>query len=525
MTKKWLKEEWPLLVLFIINILIRLYRLGDLVPNIYVDEAAAGYSSWCLAHFGTDRYLNSWPLYIQNFYSGQSPAYIYLSAPIIYFLGLNEFSVRLLNAICYASVFPFVYEIIKRLTSEKLVSYIIMGIYTFAPFITIFSRIGLDCALLFPFTVVALYFMILAYEKEKTKYFIISSIFFALALYTYAISYIIIPLFLIGAFVIFYRSNKVTKKQAILTISTFIIISIPIIIAAFTMVFLNNEWNIGPFTFITTKNDRSKEFSLSYIPYNLKRMFILLLVYEKSIFSSTSFMNFFEISIPFFFVGMIKCFKISFNSIKNKNINCETLLTTLFLSGSFCFLIIENAYLYHMNVLIIVVLGFIGVGITAILKNHKKEILCIIGFIYIFSTLTFLDHYFIKKEWLIRYDTEVTLSEAPWDEVLNLIETKDEFKNKEVCFIGGGKNWIYTPFYLGGIDPNEVKDFDDKTLGGKCDYSYKNIHVNPDNVKTKDCLYAISNTYISWKYDHEQIEKIKKEYPNTIKLTYYTIYY
>ena len=146
-----------LLLLFICNVVIRFYKLGTNIPNAYVDEAAIGYSSWCLANYGIDRYLNSFPIYIKNFYGGSSAAYSYLLIPIIKIFGLNLFSERFLNAFAYAVVFPVIYLILKRVLKSRLSIALTLLVYTFSPFIIILSRTGLDCNLLFPTIVIAFY--------------------------------------------------------------------------------------------------------------------------------------------------------------------------------------------------------------------------------------------------------------------------------------------------------------------------------------------------------------------------------
>ena len=55
-----------------------LYRITSVPFGLNIDEAGSCYDAWSLAHFGVDRYLNSFPVYFSNFGSGQSALFVYL---------------------------------------------------------------------------------------------------------------------------------------------------------------------------------------------------------------------------------------------------------------------------------------------------------------------------------------------------------------------------------------------------------------------------------------------------------------
>lgn len=60
--KSLVKKYWysaAILLLFLIAVFLRVYRLESLPDVLHIDEAGLGYNAWCLAHYGTDRYLIS----------------------------------------------------------------------------------------------------------------------------------------------------------------------------------------------------------------------------------------------------------------------------------------------------------------------------------------------------------------------------------------------------------------------------------------------------------------------------------
>ena len=92
------KYKYPVALsfLFLCAVFLRAYKLTQIPDVIELDEAGMGYNAWCLAHYGTDRYLNVHPFYAQNFEGGQSPLYTYLLVLLIRTLGLGNVSLSML---------------------------------------------------------------------------------------------------------------------------------------------------------------------------------------------------------------------------------------------------------------------------------------------------------------------------------------------------------------------------------------------------------------------------------------------
>lgn len=82
-------------LMFLCTILLRVYKLAQLPDILHIDEAGLGYNAWCLAHYGTDRYLNVHPFYAQNFEGGQSPLYTYMLVLLIKTIGCGNVSLWL----------------------------------------------------------------------------------------------------------------------------------------------------------------------------------------------------------------------------------------------------------------------------------------------------------------------------------------------------------------------------------------------------------------------------------------------
>ena len=90
---KHYKKIW--LVFVVILFITVIFKFGEIPTYIGVDEAGMVYDALNLAEYGTDRYMNSYPLYLTNFGSGQSSLCAYLVVLCIKLFGANMISYRL----------------------------------------------------------------------------------------------------------------------------------------------------------------------------------------------------------------------------------------------------------------------------------------------------------------------------------------------------------------------------------------------------------------------------------------------
>lgn len=105
-------------VLFVVILLVamftRLYRITEVPHGINVDEAGIAYDAYCLASNGTDRFLSKFPVYMINFGCGQSALYTYIDSIFIKMLGLNLFAIRLPAALLGIIAIVLSYFIAKK---------------------------------------------------------------------------------------------------------------------------------------------------------------------------------------------------------------------------------------------------------------------------------------------------------------------------------------------------------------------------------------------------------------------------
>src|SRR3990167_8023135 len=88
------KTSKILLAIIILGVFLRFYRLADIPPGPYSDEAAYGYNAYSILKTGQDEWGQKFPLTFQSFGDFKPPGTAYLTIPSIAVFGLNTFAIR-----------------------------------------------------------------------------------------------------------------------------------------------------------------------------------------------------------------------------------------------------------------------------------------------------------------------------------------------------------------------------------------------------------------------------------------------
>ena len=178
--------------ILIIAIFVRIYKVQEIPHGLNVDEAGMAYDAYCLANYGTDRYLNHLPVYLINFGGGQSALYAYITSILIKIMGFSIFTIRLPAIVLGILAIIACYFMTKDKLGERF-ALAFMALIAICPWHIMSSRWGLDCNLLAPMSIISIF---LLSKAKNTIGYITAGISFGLTLYTYALSYIILPIFL-----------------------------------------------------------------------------------------------------------------------------------------------------------------------------------------------------------------------------------------------------------------------------------------------------------------------------------------
>ena len=237
--KRFINTTTILLFILFLAAFLRLWKLGTIPPHLTSDEAALGYNAYSILKTGKDFWGESLPIVFKSFGDYTPGLYVYLAAPFIGVMGLNEFSVRLPNAIFGVIIVYFVF-LLARIIFEKAKYKDFEGIALFSgflaatnPWLIHFSRGAWVPNLAFCLTLIGIYFF--SKSIEKSKFLIASAFFFGLTLISYQGAKLSTPIVVLLLGLLFFKNLiRFDKKVLLGSFGVGIIMSLPILISVYT---------------------------------------------------------------------------------------------------------------------------------------------------------------------------------------------------------------------------------------------------------------------------------------------------
>lgn len=503
-----------IIIIFILLGLIcisRIYKFGTLPYTIGVDEAGAAYDAFSLANFGVDRYLNSFPVYLINFGGGQSALYAYLNAILIKILGSSTILISRLPALLMFLMAIFVsYKLVSKKQDKKTAT-LFTFLIVLCPWHIIQSRFGLDCNLLGPLFILDLFLL----ENAKKNYqYILAGISIGFTLYTYSLSYIILPVFLLVWVIYRLYTKTITIKQIIILASVVFIFALPLFYFLLLNMGFVEKTDFGIFTIPKLIEFRSGEVGFSNI---IERGLDSI----KTVFLSKN--TFYYLEILFFIIGIIKGIATLIKTVKKREYSFLTFMTLTFFSILISNLIVHVVTTNKGNILYIPILYFVAIGIIEVIGNKKilwQILIITYALLFIIFEIYYYTNYAIKVH-SVYEDKGIT----------NIIEYIDntEKDREEIYMFPYQKSEPYIYILLNQeISPyefDETKIVEKTEINGgymqqtkKCSKYY---FFNTEGIKQ----YHSNRTYIvSKKYDDvvaflEQVGYTKEEYEEYYILT------
>ncbi|MCM1541728.1 MAG: glycosyltransferase family 39 protein [Blautia sp.] len=238
----------------------RLLYLMELPAGYHIDEAGMAYDAWCLAQYGVDRYLKSWPVYLINFGGGQNALYTFLCAFLFKIFGWNPFLIRVPAVLFSLLTLIFGVKIACEIYSkDSYLPYAAGALIVICPCFILSGRFGLESYLMLGMSTVFLYFFLKALENGKYVNYILAGITGGLVLYTYALTYIILPLFLLLSLFYCIRVRKLEWKKWFVMAVPLAILAAPLIAVQIVNMFDLPEMTWGIFTITKLEVYRASE--------------------------------------------------------------------------------------------------------------------------------------------------------------------------------------------------------------------------------------------------------------------------
>jgi len=202
------KKTFLLLFIFLSSFSLHLFKINNFPPSLNWDEVSHGYNAFSILKTGRDQWGQFLPLIFRAYGDYKLPLYIYLTVPFVLIFGLNPLSVRLPSALAGALIPVYVYKITLHFSKNSYLSLLTAFITLLSPWSIFLSRIALEANLF------CLLFLVSFYQLLRSKP-LASANLYALSLFTYNSSRILLPFYLIALFLSLKKQKSWSKKKII----------------------------------------------------------------------------------------------------------------------------------------------------------------------------------------------------------------------------------------------------------------------------------------------------------------------
>jgi 4-amino-4-deoxy-L-arabinose transferase-like glycosyltransferase len=230
---------FPLILIFIVALFVRVYALGQMPLHLHQDEIMNGYVGRFILENGKDLYGNRLPvLYFDNFGDFPSVVPMYISGFFTYIFGLTEFAIRFPIALAGAlSVLP-VYLIAKKATYSEHAGRAAAIFLALSPWHIVLSRATSEAVIGTMLLLFGIVFLLRVFEEQKyIPNAVMAFLFFLSTYFFYHPFRIVVPLLLLGALVLHFKTIYL-KPLAIMCIFFFLL----------TFGISKTHWGLGRFS-------------------------------------------------------------------------------------------------------------------------------------------------------------------------------------------------------------------------------------------------------------------------------------
>ena len=415
-----MKKNIFLILIFLLFLVTRLYKISSIPSSVYWDEASIGYNAYSVLKTGRDEWGEFLPLHFRAFGEFKLPVYIYSVMFVELVFGLTQLAVRLPAALYGLFAVWGLYLLTKKITSNKKIALLGSFLFSLTPWFFIFSRTGYEAVAGLAVFIFAIYFLLLSFEKNWKL--IISIFLFISAIYSYNSFRILTPVFLIPGLIVFGFKTKRRGVSVLLISAVLFILSLSPIYKLYTQDSGLNRLQAVAATQSVINN------YLSHFSFNF--LFIKGDSNPRSQMPGSS--ELFLIDLPFIILGLIYIFK-------KRNLKYLGIIFALLVSFIPAAITKESPHALRSILAAPAFAVISSLGIFSFLnffKKYQKYLLIVVVTLY----LMFFGQYFYK--FMTKYNL---LTSADWQYPYKLI-----FANQKEGLVTDkyAQPYIFALFYL-----------------------------------------------------------------------------
>lgn len=469
--------------------LTRLLHLMELPAGYHIDEAGMAYDAWCLSQYGVDRYLKSWPVYLINFGGGQNALYTFLCALLFKIFGWHAFLIRV--PVVFFSLLNLIFGVKtaqKIYSKDSYLPYAAGALIVICPCFIMMGRMGLESYLMLGMSTVFLYFFLRALESGTYKNYVVAGIMGGLVLYTYALTYIILPLFLMMSLLYCARVRKMEWKKWLVMAVPMGFLAAPLIAVQIVNMFDLPEMKWGIFTITKMESYRAGEIGRFQRIYFMQAWNSIFGGDPLAYNSIPGIPNLYGKTSVLFVLGFICIIAKTIVSVKNRKWIPSCLILFWFLSVIYlCSHIISNVNKVNGIFFSVILIAIEGIWVLWQARGWiAKGICCLWILIYAWGFIRFGRYYYSGEYTLdnLRMDYfDITVEEAITD-----IEERPQLRGRLTYMMEDG---IYYALST-RISPYELR------ISERGNNQYGYYVWNTLDLQEDECNYIVRHIYAQY---------------------------
>ncbi len=384
-----------LVFILLIGAILLTYHIEKVPYGLHVDEAGAFYDAISISKYGVDRYLYRLPVYFINFGGGQNALYTYLAAILMKLFGANIVIFRLPAVILSLISVVFLYKMVSE-NNGKREALFTSFILIVAPWFIMKSRWGLESYLMCSMMTISIAIFMKALKSDSKITYALAGLLFGFTLYTYAISYLVVPSVLGITLVYGLIVKKVKIKNIICMAIPLGILAIPLMLMLAFNSGLIKSVKIPIFSIPELWFYRGGEINLRNVPENIKNIFDMLFIKDFLNYNAIEeFGTLYKLSIPLVVFGFIEVIRNVIKNFKEKECSVDFVMILTFVVTFLVGLCVSELNINKINVIYIPMVYFAG-RFVEIVATKSWNLAIIIIFAYVINCILFVPYYFTE---------------------------------------------------------------------------------------------------------------------------------
>ncbi|MCR5107686.1 MAG: hypothetical protein K6B28_05935, partial [Lachnospiraceae bacterium] len=348
---------------------------------------------------------------------------------------------------------------------------------------------------------VAMYFLIRAINRDTVSSYVLAGVFMGLTLYTYVLSYIILPLFLLLTFICLLLTGKADIKKALFCAIPFVILAVPLLLEQLVNIGLIPEFSLFFSDFKRLNSYRSNEFSLANIPGNIGLIYHCLI--RDGIYSYNCFNEFGPVYlclIPLLIAGVISGGKKAVNALKSHEYDH---FIPVFILGFIIYfvrmMIATPDNIYKMNSIYLVFLIFIAEGTLWLFKcfNFGKwgKVICITTVLITGAAFLLFSEFYFRRQTAVYGLHPVFISTLPGDIVKYAKEVYDPEDNKSIYMELEYRNRDYSDIAIALINQIDPKVYMEHLNNETNELEDIHFYFPEEFNENEDAIYILGSNW------------------------------